>query len=114
MNLRITKLSSCLVSGATLACASSSPYALLRQASIKRKAAIESELQSLKENVVYKIVDIPKNRKVIGRHWVLRVKRGADGEMEKFKAQVVAKGYSEREGIDYNETFSTIVRFEIL
>ena len=46
---------------------------------VKWKAAIESELQSLKENVVYEIVDRPKNRKVIGSRWVLRVKRGPMG-----------------------------------
>ena len=68
----------------------------------------------MKENDVYEIVDRPKNREVIGSRWVLNVKRGADGEMEKFKARVVRKGYSQREGIDYNETFSPTVRFESL
>ena len=44
--------------------------------------------------------------------WVLRIKTNELGEIEKYKARVVAKGYSQVEGVDYDQTFSPTVRFE--
>ena len=76
-----------------------------------REACVE-ELQSLIDNKVYRMVDRPKHKKVIGVRWVLRVKVQYDGEVERYKGRVVAKGYSQREGIDYDETFATVVRHE--
>ena len=75
-------------------------------------AAMEAELQSLWENEVFEEVDRPAGKKVIGTKWVLRVKTDASGNLDKFKARVVAKGYRQMEGVDYDETFAPTVRFE--
>ena len=78
----------------------------------KWKKAMESEMDSLKENGVYEIVDRPAGKKVVKSKWVFRVKTNELGEVEKYKARVVAKGFSQVEGIDYDQTFSPTVRFE--
>ena len=76
------------------------------------KLAMDSEMASLRENGVYELVDRPKGKKVVKSKWVFRVKKNERGEIEKYKARVVAKGYSQVEGVDYDQTFSPTVRFE--
>ena len=75
-------------------------------------AAMEAELQSLWENQVFEEVDRPSGKKVIGTKWVLRIKTDAEGKLDKYKARVVAKGFRQMEGVDYDETFAPTVRFE--
>ena len=78
----------------------------------KWKEAMASEMQSLKENGVYELVEIPKGKKVVKSKWVFKVKTDSEGNVDKLKARVVAKGYSQVEGVDYDQTFSPTVRFE--
>ena len=62
-------------------------------------------------NQVWDLVDLPLNRKVIGNKQVLRIKRKADGTIERYKAKLIAKGYTQQKGVDYEETFSPVVKF---
>jgi len=60
---------------------------------------------------VWELVDPLEGCKAIGNKWVLKVKRKADGTVERHKARLVAKGYTQQEGIDWEENFFPIVQF---
>ncbi|KAI9180050.1 hypothetical protein LWI28_000646 [Acer negundo] len=70
--------------------------------------AMQSEIESMFDNKVRSLVDLPKGIKPIGCKWVYKRKRGMDGKVETFKARLVVKGYTQKEGIDYEETFSPV------
>ncbi|CAL8175627.1 unnamed protein product [Prunus armeniaca] len=70
--------------------------------------AVESELQSISKNDVWKLVDLPQGCKPIGCKWVYKTKRNTKGQIDRYKAQLVAKGFTQQEGVDYNETFSPV------
>ena len=74
--------------------------------------AFDAEVKSLNDNHVYTVVDRPLKKKVVKAKWVLRRKLLPGGKLDKLKARIVAKGFTQREGIDYDETFSPTVRFE--
>ena len=61
---------------------------------------------------MYSVVDRPAGKKVVKAKWVLRRKLLRGGKLDKLKARIVAKGFTQRDGIDYEETFSPTVRFE--
>ena len=69
---------------------------------------MKSEMESMKVNDVWTLVDPPEGVKPIGCKWVFKRKRGADGKVETYKARLVAKGYRQRYGIDYDEMFSPV------
>ena len=65
-------------------------------------------------NDVWTLVDSPEEIKPIGCKWVYKKKRGPDGNVEMFRARLVAKGYTQKEGIDYDETFSLIAMLKTI
>jgi transposase InsO family protein len=74
--------------------------------------AINCEIQSLNKMNTWDVVDRPANTKPIRSKWVFKIKTKADGSLDKYKARVVGKGFTQKKGIDYNETFSPVVKFE--
>ena len=74
--------------------------------------AMENEIESLKKHDVWELVDLPEGRKTVGCKWIYKLKHDEDGNIERYKARLVAQGFSQKEGIDYDETFSPVVRFE--
>ena len=76
--------------------------------------AMDKEMDSLHMNDVWDLVKLPKDRKAVGSKWVFKLKVGPDGLVERHKARLVAQGFSQKQGLDYDETFSPVVRFESL
>ncbi|GBM72775.1 Retrovirus-related Pol polyprotein from transposon TNT 1-94, partial [Araneus ventricosus] len=77
-------------------------------------AAMKEEMDSLEANNTWKLVNLPHDRKAIGSRWVYKIKKNADGTVQLFKARLVAKGYSQKVGVDFNETFSPVVRWDTI
>jgi hypothetical protein len=72
--------------------------------------AMNSELEALTKTGTWVIVDLPPNVKPIGSRWVYKVKHKADGSIERYKARLVAKDYTQIEGLDFFDTFSPVAK----
>lgn len=73
--------------------------------------AADSEYKSLIENETWELTELHVDCEVIGSKWVFKVKHTIEGKIEWFKGRLVAKGDAQRYGVDYDETFSPVVRF---
>ena len=73
--------------------------------------AMVEEYDSIVRNNAWEIVPRPKGKSVVGLRWIYKVKQTADGSVEKYKARFFPRGFSQIEGIDYEETFSPVARY---
>ncbi|CAI7816908.1 unnamed protein product [Closterium sp. NIES-54] len=74
------------------------------------KKAMESELKSIEENGTWELVELPKGRKAITSKWLFKIKSDADGKIERYKSRLVAKGYKQKEKVDYKDLFAPVVK----
>ncbi|CAI7806410.1 unnamed protein product [Closterium sp. NIES-53] len=74
------------------------------------KKAMESELKSIEENGTWELVELPEGRKAITSKWLFKIKSDADGKIERYKSRLVAKGYQQKEKVDYKELFAPVVK----
>ncbi|GJS86872.1 retrotransposon protein, putative, ty1-copia subclass [Tanacetum coccineum] len=82
--------------------------ALLEPESDKWLKAMNVEMQSMKDNEVWVLVELPPNGKTVSSKWLFKKKTDMDGPVHTYKARLVAKGYNQTPGIDYEETFSPV------
>ena len=75
------------------------------------KKAMQEEMDSLHKNQTWDIVKRPEKKRIVGSKWIFKLKPGIPGvESARFKAKLVAKGFSQVEGVDYHEVFSPVVK----
>lgn len=74
--------------------------------------AVYEEMKCLVTHDTWEIVEKPADAKVIGSRIVLRDKHGSDGQLERRKARLVVRGFSQRPGIDFQETFAPVARLD--
>jgi hypothetical protein len=70
--------------------------------------AMEEEMKLMKDNDAWDIVPLPEGAKPVGCKWIFKTKRDLKGKVERYKAHLVAKGFTQKEGIDYKETLSHV------
>ena len=63
------------------------------------------------EDDVWEIVPKPKGKPIVSSKWIFKIKHVVDDNIEKYKARFVARGFSQKEGIDYEETFAPVARY---
>lgn len=76
------------------------------------KKAMENEIESVERNQTWRLTELPAGKKAIGLKWVYKVKKDASGKVVKHKARIVAKGYVQQQGRDFDEIFAPVTRLE--
>jgi hypothetical protein len=75
---------------------------------------MHKELEKFERNQVWELVDPPLGCKPIGTKWVWKNKEGEKGQVVRNKSRLAAQGFSQKEGIDYEETFAPVARLEVI
>lgn len=80
----------------------------------KWRQAMDDEIDAIERNDTWELIDLPPGQKSIGVKWVFKTKLKANGEVDKYKARLVVKGYKQEYGIDYTEVFAPVARHDTI
>ena len=75
------------------------------------KDAMIEECQSIMKNDAWDVVPRPEGKSIVTTKWIYKIKHAAYGSIEKYKVIFVVRGFSQKEGIDYEETFAPVARY---
>ncbi|KAE8258539.1 hypothetical protein A4X13_0g1619 [Tilletia indica] len=78
------------------------------------KEAMDEEIGSLVEMKTWELVELPKGRDVVGSRWVYKLKLDRDGRASRYKGRLVAQGFTQRDGIDFSDTFAPVARLSTI
>ncbi|RVW43666.1 Retrovirus-related Pol polyprotein from transposon RE1 [Vitis vinifera] len=78
------------------------------------KKAVQDEIDALEKNGTWTITDLPIGKRPVGCKWIFTIKYKADGSVERFKARLVARGFTQSYGIDYQETFAPVAKLNTI
>ena len=81
---------------------------------IQWKEAMDEEMRALLQNNTWEIVDVPTRKKPIGCRWVYTLKCKSNGSLDRYKARLVARGYTQTYGIHYQETFALVAKMNTI
>ena len=76
------------------------------------KAAMADEINSQMENETWQLVSLPEGKSLLKNRWVFRLKLKSDGKIDKAKARLVVKGCAQKPGVDYDEIYSPVARYD--
>jgi hypothetical protein len=71
---------------------------------------MKDEMKALERNATWDLIKLPRDRKIVGCKWVYKINKGVDDKVERYKARLVAKRYSQKEDIDFHDIFSPFVK----
>ena len=71
---------------------------------------MDEKLYALYKTYTWDLIPLPFSKSDVGCCWVYKIKTNSDGSIEQYKAKLVAKGYSQQYGMDYEETFAIVVK----
>ena len=75
---------------------------------------MNEEMRALLQNETWEIVELPRDKKIVGCRWVYTLKCKPYGSLDRYKAQLVARGYTQTYGIDYQETFAPVAKINTI
>ena len=78
------------------------------------KKAMDEEMEALEKNGTWEMGPLPVGKKLVGSRWVFTIKYHSEGSVARYKARLVARGYTQSYGIDYNETFAPVAKLNTI
>jgi hypothetical protein len=75
---------------------------------------MESEIEAIQKNNTWDLTNLPRDAKIVGVKWIYKIKLNEHREVNKYKAHLVAKGYTQQHGMDYTKVFAPVARMDTI